>query len=109
MMATLGPAAALLAKIVMAFACAKLVPLAWAIGGDQAEEMVVWLGSFLFTLGSGGLLWLKTKHYRRELLARDGFLLVNMVWLVLPVPCLLAPPPTASSRPTPMCWPKAGR
>jgi len=36
MMATLGPAAALLAKIVMAFACAKLVPLAWAIGGDQA-------------------------------------------------------------------------
>jgi len=102
MMATLGPAAALLAKIVMAFACAKLVPLAWAIGGDQAEEMVVWLGSFLFTLGSGGLLWLKTKHYRRELLARDGFLLVNMVWLVLPVyaafPLLLTVPDITWSK-----------
>ncbi|MFN5266240.1 MAG: TrkH family potassium uptake protein [Burkholderiales bacterium] len=102
MMATLGPAAALLAKIVMASACAKLVPLAWAIGGDQAEEMVVWLGSFLFTLGSGGLLWLKTKHYRRELLARDGFLLVNMVWLVLPVyaafPLLLTVPDITWSK-----------
>ncbi|MFN5807758.1 MAG: TrkH family potassium uptake protein [Burkholderiales bacterium] len=71
-------------------------------GGDQAEEMVVWLGSFLFTLGSGGLLWLKTKHYRRELLARDGFLLVNMVWLVLPVyaafPLLLTVPDITWSK-----------
>jgi trk system potassium uptake protein len=102
MMATLGPAAALLAKIVMAFACAKLVPLAWAIGGDQAEHIVIWLGSFLFTLGSGGLLWSKTKHYRRELLARDGFLLVNMVWLVLPVyaafPLLLTVPDITWSK-----------
>jgi len=101
-MATLGPAAALLAKIVMAFACAKLVPLAWAIGGDQAEHIVIWLGSFLFTLGSGGLLWSKTKHYRRELLARDGFLLVNMVWLVLPVyaafPLLLTVPDITWSK-----------
>ncbi|MFM7502768.1 MAG: TrkH family potassium uptake protein [Betaproteobacteria bacterium] len=102
MMATLGPAAALLSKIVMAFACAKLVPLAWAIGGDQAEHMAVWLGSFLLTLGSGGLLWLKTKHYRRELLARDGFLLVNMVWLALPVyaafPLLLTVPDITWSK-----------
>jgi len=102
MMATLGPAAALLAKIVMAFACAKLVPLAWAIGGDQAEHIVIWLGSFLFALGSGGLLWSKTKHYRRELLARDGFLLVNMVWLVLPVyaafPLLLIVPDITWSK-----------
>lgn len=101
-MATLGPAAALLSKIVMAFACAKLVPLAWAIGGDQAEHMAVWLGSFLLTLGSGGLLWLKTKHYRRELLARDGFLLVNMVWLALPVyaafPLLLTVPDITWSK-----------
>jgi len=80
----IGPAAALLAKIVMAFAFAKLVPLAWAISVDQAEHIAIWLGSFLFTLGSGGLLWFKTRRFRRELLARDGFLLVNMVWVVLP-------------------------
>jgi trk system potassium uptake protein TrkH len=53
-------------------------------------------------LGSGGLLWTKTKHYRRELLARDGFLLVNMVWLVLPVyaafPLLLTVPDITWSK-----------
>ena len=35
------------------------------------------------TFGSGWLLWLLTKSHRRELLSRDGFLLVNLVWVVL--------------------------
>ncbi|GAB3184924.1 TrkH family potassium uptake protein [Hydrogenophaga aquatica] len=83
MMQLFGPVLALLARIVMAFAFAMLVPLAWAWPQDAEHLRTVWGGCFGFTFASGWLLWQFTKNYRRELLPRDGFLLVNLVWLVL--------------------------
>jgi trk system potassium uptake protein TrkH len=36
------------------------------------------------TVGSGLFLWLLTRHNKRELRSRDGFLLVVLIWAVLP-------------------------
>lgn len=83
MMQLFGPVLALLSRILMAFAFAMLVPMAWALSEDAEHLRTVWGVCFGLTFGSGWLLWLLTKSYRRELLSRDGFLLVNLVWVVL--------------------------
>ena len=82
-MQTFGPVLALLARILVAFAFAFLVPLAWAWFEDAEYLRAVWGVSFGLAFGSGWGLWWWTRGYRRELLPRDGFLLVNLVWVVL--------------------------
>ena len=71
-------------RILFAFAFTFLVPLAWAWFLDAHHHTLVWEGSFALTAASGLLLWLVSRRHRRELQARDGFLLVNLVWIVLP-------------------------
>ena len=44
----------------------------------------MWAIGFAITALSGLLLWQCTRRHRRELQTRDGFLLVNLVWVVLP-------------------------
>lgn len=83
MMYVLGPALALLSRIMMAFAFAFLVPLAWAWFEDAESLRAIWGWSFGLTLAAGALLMGLTRQHRRELMARDGFLLVNLVWVVL--------------------------
>ena len=39
------------------------------------------LRSLILTAGSGALLWLTTRHHRREMKPRDGFLLVISTWV----------------------------
>ena len=78
-----GPALALLSRIMMAFAFANLVPLGWDWFEDGGRLRAVWAGSFGLTLGAGVVLWALTRSYTRELMPRDGFLLVNLVWVVL--------------------------
>src|SRR5690606_12069003 len=51
---------------------------------DKDHHVLVWAYGFAAAIASGWGLWLFTRHHRRELLPRDGFLLVNLVWLVLP-------------------------
>jgi trk system potassium uptake protein TrkH len=51
---------------------------------DADHHTLLWLACFAVTLLSGSLIWAYTRRYRRELLAKDGFLVVNLVWLVLP-------------------------
>ena len=74
----------MLARLVTVFSLAFLVPLVWTWADDDLKEIEIWLGSFLATLCCGLLLWALTRRARRELDVRDGFLLVNLVWLVLP-------------------------
>jgi trk system potassium uptake protein len=83
MLQLFGPALALLARIMMAFAFAFLVPLAWAWFEDPEPLRTLWAVCFGLTFGSGWLLLMLTQAHRRELQARDGFLLVNLVWVVL--------------------------
>ncbi len=78
------PVLAILSRVMVAFSLTFVVPIVWAWFEDDDFDLVVWEGGFAITLASGLLLWWLTRRHRRELLARDGFLLVNLVWLVLP-------------------------
>lgn len=61
-----------------------LVPLLISLAlGDDARS--AFDESFLATVVIGLVLWLTGRLHRRELKARDGFLLVVMIWLLLPV------------------------
>lgn len=83
-----------LARILLGFGLMFLVPMAWAWALDQAALVDVWLQGMLLTLGAGALTLLLTSRQKRELQPRDGFLLANLVWWVLPafaaVPLVLA-------------------
>ena len=70
--------------ILSAFSFTFLVPLAWAWFLDAHHHTLVWEGSFALSALSGLLIWVVTRGHRRELQPRDGFLLVNLVWILLP-------------------------
>ncbi len=72
-----------LAFVVMLFAATMLAPLAVAlVQGDRAR--VQFAIAIAVTLICGAALWYGTRRFRRELLPRDGFLLVTLAWTVLP-------------------------
>jgi trk system potassium uptake protein len=79
------PVLNIFSRILFAFSFTFLVPLAWAWFLDAHHHALVWEGGFALTAVSGLLLWGVSRRHRRELQARDGFLLVNLVWIVLPV------------------------
>ncbi|MES2842636.1 MAG: potassium transporter TrkG [Pseudomonadota bacterium] len=85
MLFTLLPVLSVFSRVLLAFAPAFLVPLGWALFLDAQGHAAVWAVGFVVTILSGLLLWQCTRQHRRELQTRDGFLLVNLVWLVLPV------------------------
>jgi trk system potassium uptake protein len=69
--------------VLLLFAASMLVPLAFSLGfrdgvaAAYGEAMAV-------TLVAAALLWAATHRAGRELRVRDGFLLVALVWTVLP-------------------------
>ncbi len=81
---SLLPVLAVFSRALLAFAPAFLVPLVWAWFLDARHHALVWAYGFGFTVVCGLLLDLATRRFRRELQAKDGFLLVNLVWLLLP-------------------------
>ncbi len=86
---------ALIGRVLMLFSLLMAMPLAFAlVQRDPAENaFLVGIG---VTFAAGGGLSLATRRFRRELQLRDGFVLVALVWLVLPafaaLPLLLAIP-----------------
>lgn len=90
------PVLAVLARVLVGFALAYLVPLLWALVQDAPRLAAIWAGALAATLASGALLGWLMRHQRRELQPRDGFLLVSLVWVVLPacaaVPLMLSVP-----------------
>jgi len=80
---SLFPVLNVLGFVVMLFALTMLVPLLFAlVGGDQALN--AYDEAFLICLIVGAVFWWFTRRFRRELQPRDGFLLVTLVWTVLP-------------------------
>lgn len=78
-----APVFAILGGVLMLFALTMAVPLVFAwVGGDDA--LWAYHGSLAITLGAGALLFFTARRARRELQPRDGFLLVTLVWTVLP-------------------------
>lgn len=73
-----------LGRVIVAFSAAFWVPMGWAWTQDHERLMTIWAGCFAFTVVTGALLWWRGHASRRELKARDGFLLVVLVWLTLP-------------------------
>jgi trk system potassium uptake protein TrkH len=72
-----------LSVVIMAFALCMIFPLTCSfLLGDSAQT--AYDEAILFTAAAGALLWATTRKKRRELQPRDGFLLVALVWTVLP-------------------------
>ena len=77
------PVFTLLGGTLMLFGAAMLVPLGFAIvGGDGA--VTVYDEAIAITFATGALLFFGCRNESRELRPRDGFLLVTLVWVVLP-------------------------
>ena len=72
-----------LSVVIAIFALAMFVPLGVSLlCGDAAARACG--EAALITSASGALLWLATRRGRAELQPHDGFLLVALVWTVLP-------------------------
>ena len=88
------PVLNVLATVLVGYSLMFLVPLGFTLTLDHSDLHGTWAKAMALTLGSGLLLMVLTRRHRRELMPRDGFLLVNLVWLVLPafsaIPLLLA-------------------
>jgi trk system potassium uptake protein TrkH len=66
------------------FALTMLVPLLFSHAiGDGAES--AYDEALLLSLATGAGLWWAARHEKHDLKVRDGFLLVAMVWALLPV------------------------
>lgn len=75
---------ALVGRMVLLFALLLLVPLAFALLGDDTAKPA-FITAASATAVCGLLMSLLTRRFRRELQPRDGFLLVGMTWAVLPL------------------------
>ena len=73
----------LLGKIIAVFALTMLIPYGIAIWSDDGSS-TIFSDSILITFISGIVISLITLPYKKELQIRDGFLLVVLVWLLLP-------------------------
>lgn len=77
------PVLNVLGVVMMIFAVAMVAPVAIAYFAGEAALAACGEAASI-TLGCGFLLWLLTRNSGRELQPRDGFLLVALVWTVLP-------------------------
>ncbi len=82
-MTRFAPVYRALGLILMLFGLALLAPLGVShLTSDGAER--VYEHVFLLTVLCGTFLWYRYRHTTRDLSVRDGFLLVVLVWTVLP-------------------------
>src|SRR6476661_3009431 len=84
-MDTLGPVLVVVSRVLVGFSLAFLVPLAWSLALGEQGLARVWAAGFGGTVAAGVALGLATLRFRRELQPKDGFLLVTLVWVALPV------------------------
>ena len=90
-----------LGKMILVFGFAMLVPLFWSVWMNDGAQ-TVFGKSVLISVGGGLIVWLSTFGYKRELQTKDGFLLVVLVWSVLPafamIPLILLLPDLSVSK-----------
>ena len=73
-----------LGMVIAGFGASMLLPLGVSMGiGDDAQ--LAYDEAVIITVGVGTLLWFFTRNQRQELKARDGFLLVVLIWSLLPL------------------------
>ena len=81
---TLFPVLNVLGFVIALFAFSMLLPLIYGFFTVDAAQ-IAYDKAFAATFLTGVVLNLATRRYKRELQPRDGFLLVALVWSVLPV------------------------
>jgi trk system potassium uptake protein len=74
-----------LGLVIALFGLGMVLPILVASGYDNDAARAVFVGAMGETIACGLLLRLGTRRYRADLQIRDGFLLVVLVWTVLPV------------------------
>ena len=79
----IAPVVNVFSKIVMLFSLTMTAPLIVAYIYDDAA-LLVYYRSIITTFAAGALMRLATMRRKRELQSRDGFLLVFLVWTMLP-------------------------
>ena len=91
-MSTFLPVVHLLGAIIALFGLSFLVPLGVALGYGESA-LPIYGTPLAISIVVGGALYLATlasvRRSRRELQPRDGFLLVSLVWLVVPLFAML--------------------
>ncbi len=80
----LAPVLRLLGVMLVVFSAIMLVPVAVAFGHND-DARYAYDEAFLVTLACGAALCFATRGELRDLEIRDGFVLVTLVWTVLPV------------------------
>lgn len=89
---TIAPVAALIA---MAMSLSHALPIGVSLALDDGAAPALAI-SMVFNFAVGALIWLLTRHHKRELSLREGILLVVSVWtggaLFAAIPLLLAIP-----------------
>ena len=70
--------------VILIFGFTLLVPLGLSLWLNDTAQFVYYKSAAI-TIALGLLMWIATRSYKRELQVRDGFLLVVLVWSVLPV------------------------
>jgi trk system potassium uptake protein TrkH len=78
-----APVLHFLSLVIMLFAGCMLLPLAVSVGYVDAAQHA-YFEAVPGTFACGAVMWAATRKRARELQARDGFLLVALVWTVLP-------------------------
>ena len=82
-MTRFAPVYRALGMIIMLFGLTMLAPLILSyVSNDGAQA--VYDESFALTMLCGAFLWYRYRNCKRELTIRDGFLMVVLVWSVLP-------------------------
>ena len=76
------PVLNVLGPILIGFSLSMLVPLVLSWVKEDGAVLGFAL-SFAITFCTGLIFWLSTQRFRRELIPRDGFLLVTMAWILL--------------------------
>jgi len=72
-----------LGKVIMIFGLSLLLPIGVSHYLDDGAQLA-FDEALVVTVSIGALLWRASRRSQRELATRDGFLLVGLVWTVLP-------------------------
>jgi len=88
----LAPVVTVLGLVTMLFSFTMLLPLGLSWLTDDGA-LLIYDEAMAITFGAGFVMWISTRHMKRELAARDGYLLASLIWIVLPafatIPLLL--------------------
>lgn len=83
-MSQILPVVHILSKVLMLFSAAFLLPLAISLGLKDGAHRA-YDEAIVVTFLSGLVLWIFSRRGKRELHIRDGFLLVVLIWTILPL------------------------